>query len=72
MELNARDSPFPTSSHPYYEDEWVTLYLGDCRDFLPAIAADVLVTDPPYGVDLGTGDRDPRGALCDTDERRTE
>lgn len=27
-----------------------TLYLADCRDMLPAIEADCVVTDPPYGV----------------------
>lgn len=27
-----------------------TLYLGDCRDMLPSIEADCVVTDPPYGV----------------------
>lgn len=32
----------------------VVLYLGDCRDVLPMIKrADVVVTDPPYGVQLG-------------------
>ena len=32
----------------------VALYLGDCRDVLPMIErADVVVTDPPYGVGLG-------------------
>lgn len=34
--------------------EGVTLYLGDCRDILPALGrVDAVVTDPPYGIDYG-------------------
>ena len=38
---------------PYYNHAGITIYHGDCRDVLPSISADVLITDPPYGVNLG-------------------
>ena len=33
---------------PYYQDDLVTLYHGDCRDILSMIEADVVITSPPY------------------------
>ncbi len=36
---------------PYYADDWLTVYLGDCRTVmaeLPAASVHCVVTSPPY------------------------
>lgn len=36
---------------PYYEDDWVTIYHGDCREVVPELGPDrfsLVWTDPPY------------------------
>lgn len=36
---------------PYYDQDGITIYHGDCREILPTLSGvDAVVTDPPYGL----------------------
>ena len=36
---------------PYYQEDGITIYHGDCRKILPTLpAVDLVLTDPPYGI----------------------
>ena len=37
---------------PYYQDDHATIYHADARELLPQLVFDVVVTDPPYGIDI--------------------
>jgi DNA modification methylase len=55
---------------PYYADDWLTVYAGDCRAVLatlPAESVHCVVTSPPYwGLrDYGTATWDGGDAACD-------
>ena len=42
---------------PYYEQDGITIYHGDCREILPTLeSVDLVLTDPPYGIDFDSWD----------------
>ena len=48
---------------PYYEDDLVVLYHGDCMAFDEwKVGGKVLVTDPPYGIDYRSNSRHSEGS----------
>lgn len=56
---------------PYYDEDGITIYHGDCREVLPGLAANsahLLVTDPPYGIDYVSGGGRFRGQHIEGDD----
>jgi site-specific DNA-methyltransferase (adenine-specific) len=54
---------------PYYQDDLVTLYHGDCRDILPNLEpVDLVITDPPYGINYVSNHNIGRGTTPITND----
>lgn len=56
---------------PYYQDDYATLYHGDCREILltlPTGSVDLCVTDPPYNVGVRYGSHDDEMSLANFTE----
>ena len=49
-DLDARLA-FEPLVRPFFEEQGITIYLGDCRHIMPLLPRfDLLLTDPPYGI----------------------
>lgn len=47
---------------PYYEEDGIVIYHGDCREILPTLPkVDLVLTDPPYGIGEARGKNRSRG-----------
>lgn len=42
---------------PFFSEDGITIFCGDCREVLPDIRADLVLTDPPYGMKLRSNHR---------------
>lgn len=51
-------------TQPYYTDDLVTLYHGDCRDVPMPDSVDLLLTDPPYGMNWQATGKTAQGAIA--------
>ena len=68
VEANLKNPKLPK---PYYQDDYVTLYHADCREILPLLEpVDLVLTDPPYGVNWNTNSKRFSGGSKDSKSKR--
>jgi len=57
-------TPIPTLPVPYYHRDGITLYLGDAAQIAPLLPpSDLLLTDPPYGLNIAASGKLGRSNL---------
>lgn len=50
---------------PYYDEDGITIYHGDCREILPHLPkVDLVLTDPPYGINENHRKNNSRQSLA--------
>lgn len=50
-EAKRQAAPVDAVVMPFYRDDHCVIYNADCRDILDSLSADIVLTDPPYGID---------------------
>jgi site-specific DNA-methyltransferase (adenine-specific) len=55
---------------PYYDEDGITIYHGDCMDILPQLEpVDLVLTDPPYGMQFQSNYRAEKHKKIHGDEK---
>jgi DNA modification methylase len=57
---------------PFYQDDLATIYQGDAQELLAELIADVMITDPPYGMSYTSGYLDRTIANDDSVDTRNK
>ena len=58
---------------PYYQDDAVTIYHGDCREVLPTLPkVDLVLTDPPYGLAKAETEKNNYASFSDDPDEVTK
>jgi DNA modification methylase len=67
VDRGQRDGGERSTVTPYYQDEFCTIYHGDCAVIAPTLGRfDLLCTDPPYGIGEARKDHGSRGHAKET------
>jgi len=59
-----------TSVAPYFQNDFCTIYHGDCREIIPRLPnVDIVLSDPPYGMNFQSNRRAKKHKKIANDDR---